>query len=181
VIIIGDVFSIGCTVHPSPRSHRSSDAKPEWETVYFDRSESIILIGGDNPMPDVKNTLNSFHYFAIFIIYDYSLLFFSKVRFTVWSVSAIWMILASVHLSSRFEKGIGDQEGLDSVQAVVAAFKRIWSDSIPSPLTHCSSDPIWTRTCSAKGNSQAFFRSVEKFFHGHVRINSYHNAFDENL
>jgi hypothetical protein len=29
-----NVFSIGCSVHPSPRPHRSSDAKPEWDTLY---------------------------------------------------------------------------------------------------------------------------------------------------
>jgi hypothetical protein len=34
VIIIGNVFSIGCSVHRSDRPHRSSDAKPEWDTLY---------------------------------------------------------------------------------------------------------------------------------------------------
>jgi hypothetical protein len=76
------------------------------------------------------------------IFYDF---FLSRVRFIVWpffAVSAILTILPSVHLSPRFKKGIVDQEGLESVQAVLAAFKRIWSDSIPSPLSLRSSDPI---------------------------------------
>jgi hypothetical protein len=33
VIIIANAFSMGCSVHPSARPHRSSDAKPEWNTI----------------------------------------------------------------------------------------------------------------------------------------------------
>jgi hypothetical protein len=35
VIIIRNVFSMGCSVHPNARPHRSSDAKPEWYTLYL--------------------------------------------------------------------------------------------------------------------------------------------------
>jgi hypothetical protein len=38
-IIIRNVFSIGCSVHPSARPHRSSDAKPEWNTRYMRRNQ----------------------------------------------------------------------------------------------------------------------------------------------
>jgi hypothetical protein len=122
-------------------------------------------------MPDVKNRWNPFSSLVLFIVLEhfwlFSTIFLSRVRFTVWSfftVSAILTILASVHLSPRFEKGIGDQKGLDSVQAVLTAFKRIWSDSILSLISHRSSDPIWTRTWAANENSQLCFSiGWEKF------------------
>jgi hypothetical protein len=35
VIVIGNFFSMGCSFHPRARLHRSSDAKPEWDTLSF--------------------------------------------------------------------------------------------------------------------------------------------------
>jgi hypothetical protein len=40
VKIIGNVFSMGCSVHPSARPHRSSDAKPEWDSILLKNLES---------------------------------------------------------------------------------------------------------------------------------------------
>jgi hypothetical protein len=39
VIIIGNVFSMGCSVHPSARLRRFSDARPEWDTLLGAKKE----------------------------------------------------------------------------------------------------------------------------------------------
>jgi hypothetical protein len=61
VIIIGNVFSIGCSVHLSARPHRSSDAKPDWDTpIYMATSHGqpsdLIYING---CPDLFTSRDS--------------------------------------------------------------------------------------------------------------------------
>jgi hypothetical protein len=58
---------MGCTVHLSARSHRSSDAKPEWDTLYFEsgfgskfkatKLGPVVGLRGDRPHPLTRRTL----------------------------------------------------------------------------------------------------------------------------
>jgi hypothetical protein len=51
VIIIGDVFSMGCSVHPSARPHRSSDAKHELDTRCKEQDTVPFRRLADDPCP----------------------------------------------------------------------------------------------------------------------------------
>jgi hypothetical protein len=121
----------------------------------------------------------------LFTVSDYLLRFFlSRVRFAVWSFFC------------RF--GHFDDFGFHLL--ITTIWKGNWG---PGRIGFCSSSSrcvqkdlarlntkpshpllIWSYlnpNLRGKRKFSSLFRSVENFFHGHVRINSYHNAFDENL